>query len=31
VFVEEKKSVIFKKEYETTDERNSMIQYAYDL
>lgn len=31
VFIEEKKSVIFKKEYETTDERNSMIQYAYDL
>jgi hypothetical protein len=28
--VEEKKSQIFKKEYETTDERNTYIQYAYE-
>lgn len=27
---EEKKSQIFKKEYETTDERNIYIQYAYE-
>lgn len=30
VFVEEKKGTIFKKEYETTDERNQFIQYAYE-
>jgi hypothetical protein len=27
---EEKKSKILKKEYETTDERNKYIQYAYE-
>jgi len=28
---EEKKSQIFKKEYETTDQRNEYIQYAYEI
>ena len=30
VFIEEKKSVIFKKEYDQNDERNQFIQYAYE-